>query len=198
MTVPAQPSDLTEVRVTVPIRRRAAHKARRSRAARPLRRTPVALAATVAFALLAAFFAWQAAEPLWLAVGHGEAGTATVTRCRASEHVTYRCIAFQANSGAFQVEDVRLLGAGDVTRAEGERLPARMVSAGHDRAYAVSTAGLHLRWSVALLLVLACGAGIAWATGATRLDDRRSRRWAVLVSFAGPLLLAVGFLTAAL
>jgi hypothetical protein len=158
----------------------------------------VALAATVAFALLAAFFAWQAAEPLWLALGHGEPGTATVTRCQASEHVTYRCVAFQAASGAFTVEDVTLLGAGVAARAEGERLPARMVSAGHDRAYAVSTAGLHLRWSVALLLVLACGAGIAWATGATRLDDRRSRHWAVLTSFAGPLLLVLGFLIAAL
>lgn len=158
----------------------------------------MALLATVVFALLAAFFAWQAAEPLWLALGHGEAGTATVTRCHASEHVTYRCVGFEAADGTFTVADVTLLGAGDADRSEGTRLSARMVSASHDRAYAVSTAGLHLRWSVALLLVLACGAGIAWATGATRLDDRQSRRRAVLASFAAPLLLAVGFLTAAL
>jgi hypothetical protein len=158
----------------------------------------VALAGTVVFALLAAFFAWQAAEPLWLAFGRGESGIAMVTRCQASEHVTYRCVSFRAGNGAFEVADVTLRGAGDAADAEGARLPARMISAGHDQAYATTTAGLHLRWTIGLLLVLACGAGIAWISGATRLDDHRSRRDAVLVSFAGPLLLALGFLTAAL
>jgi hypothetical protein len=186
---------------------------RHARPIRPMRRPAVALPLTVLFALLAAFFAWQAAEPLWLAIGQGEAGTATVTRCeanapeRSSEAsdaagvagtATYRCVSFEAASGAFRVPEVTLLGAGDAARAEGARVPAQMISIHHDRAYAASPAGLHLRWSIGLLLVLACGAGVAWATGATRLDERRSRRRAVLFSFAGPLLLTLGFLVIAL
>jgi hypothetical protein len=206
VTVPAQPEEQIEVRTTEPApvpapRRQPARGVRRRRdpvrRGRAPRRLPVALAGTVAFALLAAFFAWQAAEPLWLAFGRGETGIATVTRCQASEHVTYRCVAFRAGSGSFEVADVTLRGAGDVADAEGVRLPARMISASHDRAYAASTTGLHLRWSIALLLVVACGAGIAWVSGAARLDDRRSRRRAVLASFAAPLLLALGFVTAA-
>jgi hypothetical protein len=168
----------------------------------PLRRPAVALPLTILLGLLAAFFAWQAAEPLWLAVGHGTPGTATVTRCRVDDAsgatTTYRCIGFEAAGGAFRVPEVTLLGAGDAAGAEGAQVPARMVSAHHDRAYAASPAGLHLRWSIGLLLVLACGAGIAWATGATRLDEPRSRHRAVLLSLAGPLLLALGFVTAAL
>jgi hypothetical protein len=175
-------------------------RARRARRTRPLRRPAVALPLTVLFGLLAAFFAWQTAQPLWLAIGHGEPGTATVTRCQAgeSESATYRCISFEASSGAFRVPEVTLLGAGEAARTEGARVPAQMVSAHHDRAYAVSQAGLHLRWSTGLLLVLACGAGVAWATGATRLDGRRSRRRALLLSFASPLVLTLGFLLAAL
>jgi hypothetical protein len=183
-----------------PHRTRRARRAQPARPARPLRRPVVALPLTILFGLLAAFFAWQAAQPLWLAIGHGEPGTATVTRCQAgpSESVTYRCISFEATSGAFQVPEVTLLGAGDATRADGARVPAQMISAHHDRAYAASRAGLHLRWSIGLLLILACGAGIAWATGANRLDQRRSRRRALLLSFAGPLVLTLGFLLAAL
>jgi hypothetical protein len=165
----------------------------------------------ILFGLLAAFFAWQAAEPLWLAVGHGVDGTATVTRCHPTDPPvpvdaeptsigsTYRCVTFTPPDRAFQAVDVTLLGAGSAAgRTEGATLPARMVTPDADRAYATGLAGLHLRWSVGLLLVLACGAGIAWATGARRLDERRSRRRAILLSFAGPILLAVGFLTAAL
>lgn len=179
---------------------------------KPHRHPAVALPAVILFGLLAAFFAWQAAEPLWLAVGHGVDGTATVTRCRPTDppvpvdagsteltEPTYRCVTFTPPDRAFQAVDVTLLGAGsDAVRTEGATLPARMVTPDAGRAYATGPAGLHLRWSLGLLLVLACGAGIAWATGARRLDGRRSRRRAVLLSFAGPVLLAVGFVTAAL
>jgi hypothetical protein len=169
----------------------------------------VALPAVILFGLLAAFFAWQAAEPLWLAVGYGVDGTATVTRCHptdppvpagaGSTESTYRCVTFTPPDRAFQAVDVTLLGAGSAAgRTEGATLPARMVTADADRAYATGQAGLHLRWSVGLALVLACGAGIAWATGARRLDGRRARRRAVLLCFAGPVLLAAGFVTAAL
>jgi hypothetical protein len=86
-----------------------------------------------------------------------------------------------------------------------------MLSAERSQAYALTGAALHLRWALGLALVLACGAGIAWASGATRLDGARPRlrsprrrwlsvtaptRWAVLLCFAGPLLLAAGFLAA--
>src|SRR5690606_24057265 len=168
------------------------------RNAKPPRRPAVALAGTILFGLLAAFFAWQAAEPLWLALGQGETGTATVTRCQASEQVSYRCVVFQADGGAYQVTDVTLRGAGDALATEGAQVPARMLSASHERAYAASPAGLHLRWAAALALVVVCGLAIAWVSGATRLDDRRSRRRAVLLSVAAPLLLTLGFLTAAL
>lgn len=162
----------------------------------------------VLLGLLAAFFAWQAAEPLWLALGRGEPGTATVTQCEAGPGgPAYPCIRFEAASGAFQVADVTLRGAGDTLRGAGDTLPgagapdaqtavpARMLAPERAHAYATSVAGLHLRWVAGLVLVLACGAGIAWATGAARLE--RSRTRAVLLSFAGPLLLTAGFLAAA-
>ena len=51
--------------------------------------------------------------------------------------------------------------------------------------------------TLGLALVLLCGAGIVWATGATRLENRRARRWAVLGSLGGPVLMMLGFLAAA-
>jgi hypothetical protein len=177
--------------------------------ARPPRRPVTALAGTIAFGLLAAFFAWQSAEPVWLALGRGETGTATVARCDAvtgavlprgstagttpGTAASYRCVTFTA-SGRPSIADVTLLGA---HLDDGERVPARMVTAGHGRAYAVSTAGLHLRWSLGLGMVALCGAGVAWATGARRTRDRHQRRRAVLLSYAGPALLVAGFLAAA-
>lgn len=156
----------------------------------------------MAFGLLAAFFSWQAAEPLWLALGVGADGTATTTRCDAAAGTvatadsrpeqTYRCVVFDAADGSYQAVDVELFGTDAATA------PARMISASASRAYAADPAGLHLRWTVGLALVLACGAGIAWATGARRLDPPGLRRRAVLLSFAGPLLLTAGFLIAAL
>jgi hypothetical protein len=177
--------------------------------ARPPRRPVTALAGTIVFGLLAAFFAWQSAEPVWLALGRGETGTATVARCDAvtgavlargpmagttpGPAASYRCVAFTA-PGRAPVAGVTLLGADP---GDGERVPARMVTAGHGRAYAVSTAGLHLRWLLGLGLVALCGAGVGWATGAARTRDAHLRRRAVLLSYAGPALLAAGFLAAA-
>ena len=190
------------------------HKPLRPRV-RPLRSPVAGLSAVIVLGLLAAFFAWQAAEPFWLALGRGEPGTATVTRCaaiaedsaserssEASDAVgfagspTYRCIGFEAASGAFRATDVELRGAGDAARSEGAQVPALMLSAERSQAYALTGAALHLRWALGLALVLACGAGIAWASGATRLDGARPRRLAVALGFAGPLLLAAGFLAA--
>jgi len=168
------------------------------------RRPTVALAAAIGFGLLAAFFAWQAAEPLWLAAGHGTPGTATVTRCDGSgvapsdsPGATYQCVRFDAADGSFTAVDVTLRGAGAAARTEGTTLPARMLAPDRQQAYAASPAGLHLRWSLGLLMTLACGAAIGWGTGATRFREPTSRRLAVLLSFAGPVLLATGFAIAA-
>ncbi|HET8657661.1 MAG TPA: hypothetical protein VFM55_01530 [Micromonosporaceae bacterium] len=159
------------------------------------------LAALVVLAFLAAFFAWLSAEPLWLAVGHFDDGTATVTTCTGTG-VSRRCTAsFTTTDRAVTVERVAMLGAAPAERRAGAAVPARMVSpdrcgAGPAscRAYAAGHPGLHLRWALGLLIVLCCGLGIAWTTGATRLD--RGRRAAVAASLTAPLLLPLGFLAA--
>jgi hypothetical protein len=160
------------------------------------RRTGRALVALVVLSLCAAFFGWVSAEPLWLAVGHGDRGTATVTRCTGGG-VGQRCVGEFRGPDGFTAR-VTLLGVGGEARRSGTAVPARMADRDSPQAYVGDDRlALHLRWIVGLLLVLACGAGIAWATGATRLADRRARRRAVLGSLAGPLLLTVGFLVAA-
>jgi hypothetical protein len=165
----------------------------------------------VGLSLLAAFFAWQSAEPLWLALGHGVPGTAEVTVCDAADPteealtsrteeptVPYPCVVFTARHGEFRAVDITLRGAGEAAHTPGSRIPARMISPDRDRAYAADPVGLHLRWSLGMLLVLACGAGTAWASGATRLSERSARWRAIGLSFAGPLVITAGFLIAAL
>lgn len=162
--------------------------------ASPRRRPGLSLAAVVVLSLLAAFFAWVTAEPLWLAVGHGDAGTATVTQCVGSG-VAQRCVGdFVADDGTL-VESVTLLGVGN--SAAGSSITARMVGVTSDQAYVGSALnGLHLRWLVGFGLTMLCGLGIAIATGAIRIPDRRSRRFAVGLSLGAPLLLMIGFLAA--
>jgi hypothetical protein len=169
--------------------------ARPPRPAKPHRRPALGLFALIVLALLATFFAWVSAEPLWLAVGHGDRGTAQATRCSEGE-VEYDCIAFTAASGAYTIENVDLLGIKRGRLAAGSSVTAQMVSPHSSRAYAADRIGLNLRWAIGLALVVFCGAGIAWATGATRLDNRQSRRQAVLICLGAPLLLALGFLAA--
>lgn len=196
-------------------------------------RNPIAgLTGVALLGLLAAFFAWQGAEPLWLSLGRGEDGTATVTRCdpvtgepiheahsavdvetavepspapqpapevrnSSGAEGTYRCVVFTSDSSGRVISDVDLLGAGAAAEQLGEQVPARMLSlAPGARAYAGPPAGLHLRWGLGLALVLACGAGIAWVSGATRLEQSRYRWLAVLLSFAWPVVLTTGFLVA--
>lgn len=176
-----------------------------SRLGVPPRRRPPAprkpasgLPTLLVLALVAAFFAWVSAEPLWLAVGHGEHGTATVGQCTGSG-ITQRCIGqFTADRGGFTVPDVALLGVDHARRAAGAALPARM--ADRDSRQAFVGAGdvtLHLRWALGVLLVLLCGLGIALSTGARRLETARARRRAVLISLVGPLALLAGFLVVA-
>ena len=164
---------------------------------KPPRRPALALPGLIVFSLLAAFFAWVSAEPLWLATGHGDRGTATVTRCTGNG-VGQRCVgAFATTDGRFTAQPVTLLGVAEHERHEGAAITARMVRQDSRQAYVGDDSlTLHLRWGLGLLLVLLCGVGIAWATGATRLETRRARRLAVLTSVAGPLLLAAGFVAA--
>jgi len=152
----------------------------------------------VALALVAAFFSWVSAEPFWLAVGHGDRGMATVSRCSGSG-VTQRCAgAFAAADGSFTVERVTLLGVDTNSHNAGAVTPARMVSPDSRQAY-VGDAGLllHLRWVLGFILVVMCGYGIAGLTAARQLETASARRNAVLISLAGPVLLLIGFLAAA-
>jgi hypothetical protein len=154
------------------------------------------LAALVLLALLATFFAWVTAEPIWLAVGRGVSGTATVTACTGSG-VAQRCHGdFTAADGGFTTEAIRLLGVPAGSNADGSQLAARMVGPDSRSAYAGTGAVIHLRWALGLIFLLACGVGIVWATGALRLEDRRSRRRAAIAGLAAPLLLTIGFLAA--
>jgi hypothetical protein len=162
----------------------------------PPRRPRVGLAALVALALVGSFFAWVSAEPLWLAVGRGDAGVATVARCTGGG-VAQRCAGdFAAADGTYVTEGIRLLGVTTDQRTEGTELSARMVGSDSGTAYVGGGTVMTLRWALGLALVLACGVGIVWASGALRLEDRRSRRRAALAGFFAPLLVTVGFLAA--
>jgi hypothetical protein len=166
----------------------------RGRVRRRSARSPAAgLAWLIVLGLLAAFFGWFSAGPLWLSLGHGVTGTATVVTC--SVHgIAGRCADFTPDGGAYPATRVNLLGLGKVTT--GQQVTARMVSRGGWQAYAGDGAGLYLRWIPGLVAVLLCGFGIAWGTGAARLPGRR-RPVAVLASVAGPILLAAGLFAAA-
>jgi hypothetical protein len=151
--------------------------------------------ALLVLGLAAMFFAWVSAGPFWLAVGHGDRGTATVTRCT-GDGVAQRCVGqFTAARGTFTAPDVALMGVAADQRGEGAVVPARMVDRKARQAYVGSAPLLlHLRWALGVLLVLLCGLGIAALTGARRLETPTARRGAVLLSLAGPLALLAGFL----
>ncbi len=172
---------------------------RPGRRRRPPAANPVtSMLALITLGFVAAFFAWVSAEPFWLAVGHGDRGYATTTRCH-GDGLTQRCTGrFATDDGSFTVRRVILLGVAGTAREPGAITGARMVGPDSAQAY-TATAGLlmHLRWALGFLMVLICGYGIAGATGARRLESARARRGALLGSVAGPVLLLAGFLIAA-
>jgi hypothetical protein len=161
----------------------------------PPRRPAFGLFALVVLGLVAAFIAWVSAEPLWLAIGHGDQGTATATHC-SIEGSPYECVVFTATGGRYVAEDVTLLGTEHGHLRQGTWVAAEMVSAHSSRAYAVDATGLRLRSAAGLVALLLCGLGIAWATGANRLEPPAVRRAAFLACLGAPLLLALGFLAA--
>lgn len=161
----------------------------------PPRRPAFGVFALVVLGLVTAFIAWVSAEPLWLAVGHGDQGTATATHC-SIEGSPYECVVFTATGGRYVAEDVTLLGTEHGHLRQGTWVAAEMVSPHSSRAYAVDATGLRLRSAAGLVALLLCGLGIAWATGANRLEPPAIRRPAFLACLGAPLLLFLGFLAA--
>ncbi|GGM25518.1 hypothetical protein GCM10011608_08000 [Micromonospora sonchi] len=155
------------------------------------------LAALIGLSLAAAFFAWVSAGPFWVAIGHATPGTVVVTGCSGGG-LTQRCRGiFTAADGTFRSHGVRVSGVPAHRTAAGGSLPARVTGPDGGIAYVDRGFGVHLRWLLGLLAVLGCGVGIARWTGATRLPEPRARRWAVIASLAGPLMITIGFLAAA-
>ncbi|EXG79908.1 hypothetical protein [Cryptosporangium arvum] len=174
-------------------RRVAAHQvalpepAPRTGPALPLRPPGAGLAAALALGLVAAFFGWVSAAPFWLAQGVGSTEKVTVVRC------DDRC------EGLVGARTVRLVDVDRSDRKPGTTVEARMLD-GDDVAYASPVAGLHLRWMLGFVLVVACGAGVGAATGVPRLRREGTQRVATLwaLSLGGPALLALIPVVAAL
>ncbi|WBB65105.1 hypothetical protein [Micromonospora sp. WMMD812] len=173
-----------------------ARRRRAERAPRPPDPLP-GLAVLLSLSLVAAFFGWVSAGPLWVAMGHATGGTVVIADCTGGG-LTQRCRGiFTADGGRFIAHGVRVSGVPAERAKPGTALPARMTGPKGGTAYADTGLAQHLRWLLGLLVVAACGAGIARWTGATLLTGRRARRWAVGAAFAGPALIALGFLVAA-
>lgn len=142
------------------------------------------LTALVGLALLAAFFAWVTAEPLWLALDHSTSGTVTVTRC-VGHDLNRRCVGvFTSADGRFTRAWVPVMGDVPVV---GGGAPATMTSDRGRRAYVDVDAGSRAATGVALILL--CGVAIVRATGVRRLPERRARLVTSLLALAGPLAL---------
>ena len=144
----------------------------------------------------AAFIGWVSAEPLWLAVGRGTAGTATVTNC-SGEGLRQRCLGEFVSHTGLTVGPVRLAGVPPVDDAAGSRFSARMLHHERDTAYVdPDLVVAHLRWVVGWTLLLLLGALLVWGSGARRLPAGAGRRGATLVTLAAPVLMGAGFLIA--
>jgi hypothetical protein len=145
---------------------------------KPPRSPWLAMPGLVVLMLLAAFLGWVSAEPFWLSLGHGQAGTVTVLSsgsvCQGSFTTT-----------DFTVSTVDISGLAGGGCRVGAVHPARMVSAAGTQAYVASDRGLLLRWGIGFALVLACGFALAWVLGAFRFTGGR-RLVVILASLAAP------------
>jgi hypothetical protein len=180
--IPTVPGPRRQPAAPRPVRR-----ARRVRRNRP-GRAWIGLPALLVLLFVAALVAWVSAEPFWLDAGHGTTGTGTVVsktdRCR---------VTFAAAGGGFTTSTVDLAGVDPDQCMVGTAVPAQMVSADAARAYVADRAGLRLRWAVGAGVLLLCGWGIAWATGARRFQGWQ-RRTATAMSLSGPLVIAATML----
>ena len=150
------------------------------------RRSLVGLPALLLLALAGTFLAWVSAEPFWLSVGHGEAGTAVVVASTNGCQAT-----FVGATGTKST--VELAGASTCT--VGASMPARMVSSSAGRAYVVGRSGLVLRWATGYALVALCGLLVAGVIG---LRSRRGwPRAAAVATGLGASLAVAGALLAA-
>jgi hypothetical protein len=141
------------------------------------------LVALVLLGLMSAFFAWVTAEPVWLTVGHAEAGTVTVTRCAGD-----RCLGTFTGTG-FARDAIPVMGDAP---AAGEQVPAEMTSRRGANAYVgVDPAS---RAGMGIALIVLCGLGIVRATGVRRLPTRPARRIAALLSVIAPFTLLAAML----
>ncbi len=157
---------------------------------RELRGPWLAVPGLLVVTILATFFGWVAAEPFWLAAGHGHHGRATVLAagpgCRAS----------------FTADDATFTAAADVAGIDpascpaGAVRPAWMVSAGGSRVYLTDARGLAVRWGVGFGLVLVCALAAVWVTGATRFAGWR-RGVATALTLAAPIVLAAAMVASA-
>ncbi|WFE21950.1 hypothetical protein O7621_00745 [Solwaraspora sp. WMMD937] len=170
---------------------------RRRTRIRRTRRPATGIAWILVVAAAAAFLGWVSAEPLWLAVGRGVPGTATVTDCT-GDGLGRRCLGEFAAQTGFTVDRVRLFGVPPVDQAVGAELTARMLHRERDTAYVVADlVVLHLRWSVGWGLTVLLGVLLIWGSGARRLASAAARRGATVAALLAPVLLAAGFLAAA-
>ncbi|MGH8793236.1 MAG: hypothetical protein ACRDXX_11390 [Stackebrandtia sp.] len=145
----------------------------------------VAFPGLVLLALAAAFFCWASAEPFWLSTGHGVSGTVSVTTCD-SGGLSQRCLGqFTPAGGGDTMFGVRVAGDPEVER-DGAQLDGQVVSERAGTAYVADDAGLRLRAAAGLAMVLACGLGVAFVTGAWRWRGR-DRLAAVSLSLGAPV-----------
>jgi hypothetical protein len=157
---------------------------------RPVQRSPkrprsrwLAMPGLVVLMLLAAFLGWVSAEPFWLSLGHGEAGTVTVLSSGSVCQGSF-------TAADFTVSTVDIAGLSGGGCRVGAVHPARMVSAAGTQAYVASDRGLVLRWGIGFALVLVCGFALAWVLGAYRLTGGR-RLIAIATSLAAPYAVVV-------
>lgn len=154
------------------------------------RSTPVALFSMIGLALVSAFFGWVSAAPFWLSVGHNVSGTVVVNECEASG-IAPRCVGdFIPRGSDDKVPGVRVTGDVEAKRV-GETVSAHAVTSQSPIVYVGDDAGLWLRWTLGLGLVVVCGFAIAAVTGSWRWHGR-ARLVTVLVSIAGPVAFWLG------
>jgi hypothetical protein len=170
-------------------RRRHLEDRRRTSGRRPL----VGLVALVILTLAGAFLGGVSADPFWLSVGKGSAGTVAVGSC-VTRGAGTTCVG-SFRGPAFSARDVTVAGL-PPAQQKGTQ-PARMLSAKHGWAYAGSDRALQLRWGLGLLFTLLLGLLAAWATGAKYLRPfgRGKVFLARVLAFCGPVVafLAVVF-----